>query len=330
MDKIKALFSKIKEAFSKLMESKKMSKIKKFLEKNYRFILAGILFILFFVLLFFADGCHSSEEETDSYENFVLDEEFLADEDPALTVLLTAYYEAYASGDVENIQNLAKPITENELSYIEAISPYIEGFEDIVIYRKHGVTEGSYLVTVCYEMRFVDIEETAPGMEFFYVECGEDGNLYINNLYSTYNLKKSETEVDVNMYTIVMDFQRQEDVITIYEDISSRYSEAVNSSVDLYTMMNSTLPEAINEWKLSIEEETEETTDDETDKIIKVRVTSTDVNVRASANANGNFVGKANQGTTYKKLGVEGDWTKIDFNGTEAYIKSEFVEEVEE
>ena len=53
------------------------------------------------------------------------------------------------------------------------------------------------------------------------------------------------------------------------------------------------------------------------------------VNIRKSASEEGEKLGQAILGTVYSKLEeLANGWTKIDFNGTEAYIKSEFLEDV--
>ena len=53
------------------------------------------------------------------------------------------------------------------------------------------------------------------------------------------------------------------------------------------------------------------------------------VKIRESASADSAQVGSAIAGGEFTKLGVEGDWTKIEFSTGTGYIKSEFLEDVE-
>ena len=49
-----------------------------------------------------------------------------------------------------------------------------------------------YLVSVSMEIKFTGVDTTAPGLDFFYVRTNDDGTLYIDNLYSQYNLANQE------------------------------------------------------------------------------------------------------------------------------------------
>ena len=51
-------------------------------------------------------------------------------------------------------------------------------------------------------------------------------------------------------------------------------------------------------------------------------------NVRKSPSTDGELLGKVDIGVELKKLGTEGDWTKVKFQGETGYVKSEFVKEV--
>ena len=63
-----------------------------------------------------------------------------------------------------------------------------------------------------------------------------------------------------------------------------------------------------------------------------VTVKATDVvNIRSSASTESDSLGKAQIGDTYKRYEeMENGWSKIDYNGTEAYIKSDYLEVVDD
>ncbi len=52
------------------------------------------------------------------------------------------------------------------------------------------------------------------------------------------------------------------------------------------------------------------------------------VNVRKSASRSASSLGQVKKGTELEKLGKDGEWTKVDYNGTTGYIMSEYLEEV--
>ena len=203
------------------------------------------------------------------------------------------------------------------------------------------------------------MDTVAPGLEFYYVETGDDGELYINNLYSSYNLGRGENELDPNVYSVVLRYEQQKDVTALQKQIEDNYNAAIASDPNLAAMLTSTIPTAMSQWVAELDKQTkstEQTTEEastehtsdaqaeegqtgeapeqqeqaqpEPPQVTAVTVMATDVSVRDAPSTDGGFLSSVNVGETYTKLGTEGDWTKIDYMGTEAYIKSEFVQDV--
>jgi uncharacterized protein YgiM (DUF1202 family) len=243
--------------------------------KNKRFFLAALLFVLLLVLLRACTGSTNrstpvSEETTDTEEtsteeseaaDFELDSDFEQDAYEAVNNLIGSYFDAYASSDIDTLETLAYPVSDNEKSYIRVFSQYIEEYENIVCYTKAGLSEDSYLVSAYFDLKFYNVETTAPGLDFFYVETAEDGSLYINNLYSSYNLSRTENDLDPSIYAVILKFEQQEDSAELRENVENAYAEAVASDVDLATMLSTTIPNAMTAWMDSLTEETE-TADD--------------------------------------------------------------------
>lgn len=57
---------------------------------------------------------------------------------------------------------------------------YTEGYRNIICYTKPGLTEGSYLVYVSYDLKFKNSLTLAPGFLWNYVKPGADGMLYLS------------------------------------------------------------------------------------------------------------------------------------------------------
>lgn len=343
-------------------------KIKKFFRKNWRYFAAVLLFVVLVLILYNCTGPSEETSDTESTEpaevsvaDFVLDEEFEQDAHTEVNELIENYFAAYADGDIEGLLTYAYPLSDNEKSYIETCSRYVEGYQNISCYTKSGLTAGSYLVSAYYELKFYDVETVAPGLEFFYVETDETGSLYINNLYCAYNRDRMEAEMDSSIYTIYVLYGQQEDVQQLRKEVQAAYQEALSADVDLVTMLTTTFPDAIEEWKdtmLALAQDGEEDTEADTQEdaepsdgdeeqgdaeddtpeeepeqseeetVVKVSIAVNSLNVRAEASTDSASLGKVSLGQTFTKLGESGEWTQIDYNGTPAYVKTEYIQEV--
>lgn len=384
----------MKDFFNKYVNKEQLKKIIDWCMANRRFFFAAFLFVLLLLVLRFGTGPDKRREsadtqtetvteeatETESVVEFELDAEFEQDAYENINTLVQNYFQAYAAGDTEKLETLAFPISDTEKSYIGVFSEYIEAYENVACYTKHGLTDGSYLVSAYYDMKFYGVETTAPGLGFFYVETGEDGACYINNLYSPYNLSRTETSLDPNIYSVILKYEQQEDSVKLRQQVEKAYNDAVASDVDLATMISTTIPNAMASWIESVnalgqstEEETEITeTEEETqtqqeetenqntevpeentadepaeeetvaeepveeqpqvdpNAPVKVKVNYSSVNIRKTPSASGEFVAAAQKGDVFTKIGEEGEWTKIEFDGSDAYIKSDLLKIVTE
>ena len=258
---MKEFFNKIKSFFKK----EKIKKVTDWCIKNRRFFFAAFLFIALVVVLYACTGPNAKKNAKDnaadggqtSTENgaaadFTLDPDFEKDAHADVNELITSYFAAYASADIDALEAIASPISDNEKSYIRVFSAYIESYENISCYTKSGLTDNSYLVSAYFDLKFYGVETMAPGLDFFYVETKDDGSLYINNLYSPYNLNRTENTLDPNVYAVILQYGQQEDAIALRDQVKSAYSEAVASDVDLATMLSTTIPNAMTAWMESV------------------------------------------------------------------------------
>lgn len=370
---MKSILQKISDLYKRVCTTENLNKIKAFWKKSRRYVFAVLLFALLVVILTQCtgknrgngSGTQTSEQGSVTEFNadeFVLEDEFSQEENEELNTLITNYFNAYAADELDTLANIAYPMTDNEKSYIGVFSQYIENYQNIKCYYKNGLTKGSYLVSVYYELKFYGVDTLAPGLDFFYVETNEEGGLFINNLYSSYNMGRTENELDANVYSVILKFEQQSDVIELLNQVETKYSEAVASDVNLATMISTTIPTAMTQWIESItqmedsqqstEQDTQQSTEqtpsestsesqpeentsqqEQTDEntaentVQQVRTTAK-VFVRTGPGKDYSEHGKAEAGTVFTKLGVEGDWVKVDYKGAEGYIRSDFLEDV--
>ena len=260
------------------------------------------------------------------------EEAYQVDANENINALITQYYTAYAAGDVTTLSSIATPISANEQSYIGLFSQYVDEYQNIKCYTKTGLDANSYLVSVSMEIKFTGVDTTAPGLDFFYVRTNDDGTLYIDNLYSQYNLANQE-------------FESESDVVELQSEVQTRYDEALAADENLANMIQTTIPAAIKDWVSQVAaqaatEQTEATEaaeqpeteqpqeteqQEETVQQTETLATKDRVNVRAAADTESEKLGTLDQGTVVTRTAVDGDWSAIDYNGTTGYVKNEFL-----
>lgn len=358
----------------KIFEEKIIPILKKVgvkIKENKRYLAVVCVFVCFVAVLVFytGDGFNAKRmaklnHKEVSGEQYEPEAEFEVDAYPEVNDLLTKYFAAYVNADFAALETLATPITDMEKSYITTMSQFYEEYRNVVCYTKHGLSKDSYIVSACFDIKFVGYDLTAPSMLLFYVQTADDGSLYINNLYSDFNMYYSEESISKDVYTALIKYTTQEDYLDLYSNVEVAFNELIKENTDVYQLTKRTIPGVRQQWEESVyyvEQNTESTeatevvtpeesegasesqvTQEETpeseevNQVDKVKCIKNDVNVREEASANGSRLGKANQGNEYVKLGVEEDengdeWTKIQFTDDEVgYIKSSFVEEVSE
>lgn len=339
-------FSKLKDIFSKETAQKALD----FVKKHVRYFSAGALFVVLVLILVFgtepksSDGTVPGTSETDTQTV----ETYKVDAVQEVNELIQQYYTAYVSGDVGTLSVLAVPLSENEQSYIAMFSQYVEAYQNVKCYTKSGLDAGSYLVSVTMELKFAGVDTVAPGMDFFYVRTDENGSLFIDNLYSTYNRSYKEIAGDTNVQLRIEDFENEEDVTALQREVQGRYDVAISSDENLSNMILSTVPNAVREWRTAVvaqsteqpAESTEEPPEQPTESVeeppappeqpeqpatTETMITTDKVNVRAAADTSAEKLGTVAKGQTVIRTGTEGDWSIIDYNGTTGYIKSEYL-----
>ena len=73
----------------------------------------------------------------------------------------------------------------------------------------------------------------------------------------------------------------------------------------------------------------EETTEEETTSAGKLKVTTETLNIRSKPSESGDLVEQAEYDDVLEIIKKEGDWYKINYNGTTGYVSAELVEEID-
>lgn len=281
------------------------------------------------------------EETTDDNTLVVPQVPLQENTDPKIDELIHAYYTAMAEGDTDTIRELVDNLDETEVLRTQESSKYIESYPTIEIYTKAGLKENTVLVYVCSEVKFIDVDQTLPGMKGFYVQIDENGK---------YCIIDEDRILDKDEAAYMQAVALQDDVVDMNNRVAAQYNEMVESDADLaeflYDMteeIKKNVGQALAEAEENIE--SEEGTDTETANAesesegtdngetatVVTRVRATDVvNIRSSDSETADKLGKAAIGDEFRLLEKIGNgWSKIEYEGSEAYIKSEFLEDIE-
>jgi uncharacterized protein YgiM (DUF1202 family) len=191
-------------------------------------------------------------------------------------------------------------------------------------------------VYVTYDVKVEGIDTKAPGLNAFFVYTNDDGKLVIDG-----NMEDDVTAA----FKLVTS---QDDVVDLYNRVDVNYNEAIASDEALDSFM-AELPmqikTSVGEALAQLEVQNDQTQEDngesgdgaetssQGDEVTEnqtvdqqVRTTDT-VNVRSSDSETADKIGKAAAGTELKRTQINANgWSKVVYEGSEAYIKSDYLE----
>lgn len=313
--------------------------IRDFLMQHYQYLIVGGLFIILVVVLAIFSAKHKDgkkdEEEAEATEastEVVYDEnaeiplpeeELKVDAYPEVNALVSSYFTAMATGDVATLSNICSDLDDAAKIRIQEKANYTESYDDIKCYTKPGPIPDSYIVFAYYQIKYVNIDTKAPGLSSLYV-CTDDmsGTLYVYN-----------GDLAENVSNYIKGVAAQEDVVALLSQVDTEYNNAIETDKTLKAFMDA-LPARLDE-AVAARLASGATVDDAasaSDNNVEVTVKLTDaVRIRSSADDSdtSNVIAKAMAGDTYTKIGEDGNWTKIRYKDTEAYVSSDYVEIVD-
>lgn len=237
-----------------------LDNIKQFCAENKKYVgvagvLVGLILILIVVVAGGNNGRQSNTEagsQTEiSVKDFEFEKDYTNDAKDDISTLLADYYKAYVGDDLDTLGKLATPMSDNEKSYIGVVSQYYESVNDITPYTKNGLKKGTYFVSVKNSIKFTGVDTQAPTLDFFYIETGKDGKLFINNVYSNFNRTYCENELDDDIMELISKYTASSEFADLHEEVQKAYEQAIGSDANLKTMLETTLTGAIKQWYTS-------------------------------------------------------------------------------
>lgn len=241
---------------------------------------------------------------------------------------MTDYLNALASNDQNYLKENMFSVSSNELDNVEVKSKYIDRYDNIVCYTQQGYEDESYYVYTTYDLYFKDINTPVPGIIGLYYARDSLGK------YRIFKQNNMSSLVLQNFYIAYM----QQDVQDIYNQISLKYNETLESDEKLNDFMIS-YQDIMNDEMVALNEERERIAaeqaknDDsgENQGPVRERVkTTTSVNVRSSDSETAERLGTAAEGVILTRIEAKlNGWSKVEYEGKEAFIKSDYLQVVD-
>ncbi len=328
----------------------KLNRFVNWVTRHAKIIMPVVLLICVMITISIAISASNKEEEqkeaavtTENVEvtgNLLAVPEIPLEQDavPEINELFNKYYTAMVEGDTDTMSQLVDHLDDTEILRAQETSKYIEAYPTIEVYTKVGPKDGTYIAYVYAELKFYDYEEAIPGMQVYYVCTDENGNYYINQ-----DGDESDSELnyirEVNLQDDVVDLNNRaavayNDMLAADENLANFILE-LNEEIDKNvgeTLARAEGSEQTDEAEAEETDETENTDESEetvgTIETVVTKVKATDVvNIRSSDSETADKVGKAAVGDEFTLLEEKGNgWSKIQYDGKDAYIKSEFLE----
>ncbi len=305
-----------------------MDNFREWLSDNLRyFMLGGAILIIVAVLFFSVRACTrsgkgtSDEGQTTAQDNSQgndpsspeddgetndgkkeEDTNPLEDASADVTALMQNYYKALGEKDLTTLRTLVNNLTPSDESRITNAKDYIEGYQVDKVYMKKGLDDNSYVVYTRGSFICKGIDTAAPSLWSSYVVKDSDGN------YKILGDLEQNTKVSECMDSLKSDA----DVQKLTSEVQTAYEQAQKDDSALAAFLNGLGEEA----------------DDSSTTGSGTTMTVTEgCNVRAEPNSeDDNIIGGLEAGTEIEKLGQEGDWVQIEYEGQTGYVYSGLLE----
>ena len=248
--------------------------------------------------------------------------------DPAIRDLISRYYTAIIEGNAEEVQKVYRGIDDLMGIKAAALSDVIERYDSIMVYTKPGPVPNSYIAFVYQKVKLYDYKEALPGLETLYICTDtENGELYIDD----------DTD-DETVINYIKALNAQADVIDLNNKVSSEYNAMLNADDNLASLLSfkgKNITDQVKDKMQKMAENSaaaEAASDDAQDaggpKVSIIRAKDV-VKIRTGDSTDAEEIGKTELGQEFTELeALPSGWSKIDYNGSEAYVKTEFFDRI--
>ena len=320
-------------------KAKSAGSFRESMAKNYRYFIVGGLFLILVIVLVIFLATRGTDVVQEGEQNSAIEDiassvevpkdKYEQDAYPNVNTICTSYMNAMSIGDSDTMASLSNALSDERRAFFEAQAQYISQYADYHFYTKAGPEENSYLVLVTYTLQIVSDANKLPALCSLYVCTDESGTLYINN-----------SDLSENDEAYILALASQDDFKQLQDDVQLAYNDMLEKNPDLSARVTELRGQINSDVQAKLEAKKQAETEaaaaqaaEEAAALAAANaktVRATDVvNIRSSSSTDSEVLGKTSRGQEFTRYEVlENGWSKIDYNGQEAYIKTEYLEEV--
>lgn len=320
-------------------KAKSAGSFRESMAKNYRYFIVGGLFLILVIVLVIFLATRGTDVVKEGEQNSAIEDiassvevpkdKYEQDAYPNVNTICTSYMNAMSIGDSDTMASLSNALSDERRAFFEAQAQYISQYADYHFYTKAGPEENSYLVLVTYTLQIVSDANKLPALCSLYVCTDESGTLYINN-----------SDLSENDEAYILALASQDDFKQLQDDVQLAYNDMLEKNPDLSARVTELRGQINSDVQAKLEAKKQAETEaaaaqaaEEAAALAAANaktVRATDVvNIRSSSSTDSEILGKTSQGQEFTRYEVlENGWSKIDYNSQEAYIKTEYLEEV--
>ncbi len=317
-----------------------MDNFREWVSDNLRYIMLGGGILVLVIVVFFAvraftgggkDQSAKSKDQPDTVSagqqvsgdqisaDQVSDNALEKDAIPEVNQLVQDYYKALGDKNIEELRSMVSGLDPAEESKI-ANMKYIEAYENVEVYTKKGLEEGSYVVFASFAYKCADVDTPAPALSQLYIVTDESGKLWISG----------EALRDSDIQAYVSTIMNQSDVIQLRNNVQASYDQAQSSDPKLQAFLESLGGEDSGTPR---PESTTSTSENDPDGQAADNVSTEgmmtaldDCNVRISAESGSEIVTVVPAGEQVNRLGEENGWIQIEYGGVTGYVYQDLLQ----
>ncbi len=296
-----------------------MDDFREWLSDNLRYFMLGGAILLIAAVLFFSiractsgkkksadSGQQTAQGDASSSGNGETNDEKEEDTNPLeknnadITAVVKQYYESLGEKDTDTLKTLTVDFIPSDEARI-ANARYIQRYEVKDVYSKKGLDDTSYVVYVSFEYYCEGIDTAVPALSQMYIVTDESGAYKI--------AAASEDDGEISAY--MSECMNDEDVKELYAEVKAAYEAAQKSDPELAAFLE------------GLGEDASSSTAAENGTMLKSTGNS---NVREEPDSEAEIIGSLDEGQEVEKLGQEGDWIQIEYEGQTGYVYSSLLE----
>ncbi len=237
----------------------------------------------------------------------------------AVNQLVKSYFDAVQNCDVDALSKLVDSTENISAEQLQAEREFVEGYQNISCYTLNGLIDGTYIVYVSYDMKFLNVETAAPCLIRLYICTNDEGGMYIYN---------QELGTDNEVAAYMEEVNGREDVKALMQEVDNRLTEAMAADEALnalVTKLYGNSPEGAGESTAAPEETTAPVDNSAFTDVDETVYAKENVKVRKSPDANGEEAGTLAGGQSIHRTGYNDNWSRVEYNGETCYIAAGYL-----